>query len=313
MTSVRSRLALMSAVLLPATFALAQEQAATPGPQAGPTGPAPEAWHAAINPYAAYTFDADFDGGNMSMSVTRAGLAVNGRVPMSHEWDFDLGIIGEYSNYQFTNRYPGVPDFSLDLLDVQLAPGVSYKLSDKWSVFGGALIEASGATGADVDQAAMYGGYVGFKHKVSEHLSYTVGVGGRTQIEDDGQFFPLLGIDWDINSSLNFSISGSAGGAQVRLSQSLVYDLAVSLVTGYEGRQYRLDHDFAISDGVFRDTRIPLGVELAWRPTPYFAMRGSVGYVVWDQIEFDDSNGHRLSKDHPDPAPYVGLSANWQF
>lgn len=308
----RARLSILSAaLLLPATLAFAQEQATTPGPQAGPTGPAPETWHAAINPYASYTFGADFNDGASSMSVTRAGVAVDGRVPMSHEWSFDLGLIGEYSNYRFSNTNP-VPDFTLDLLDVQVAPGVTYKLSDAWSVFGGALLEASGATGADVDQSAMYGGYVGFKHKVSDHLSYTVGVGGRTQIEDDCQFFPLLGLDWDINSSLNLSLNGSAGGAQLRLSQSLVYHLAVSLVTGYEGRQYRLD-DTPIPDGVFRDTRIPVGVELAWRPNPYFAIRGSAGYVVWDQIEFDNSNGDRITKDHPDPAPYVGLSANWQF
>lgn len=316
MTRVRSRLSILSAaILLPAAFAAAQEQATTPGPQAGPTGPAPDVWHAAINPYTSHSFDADIGGtGDATIAVTRGGVDTNSRIPLSHELNFDLGLFGEYSNYHFehANAYLGSNTVNLDVLDVQVAPGLSYKLSDQWSVFGGALVDSSGEFGAGVSDSLTYGGYVGAKHKVSDHLSYTFGVGARTRIEDDAQYFPLLGVEWDINDSLHLSFGGSAGGAQVRLSQSLVHDLAISLVSGYEGRQYRLD-DVPTQDGVLRDVSVPVTVEIAWRPNAGFVARASAGYVVWEEIEFDNASGTQLSQKHPDPTPFVGLSAVWQF
>jgi hypothetical protein len=321
MSTVRRRrpsrliLAAATALLLPATLTLAQQQVTTPGPQAGNTGPAPETWHASINPYTSHSFDADFHGTNgTSVAVTRAGVDANGRIPLSHELHFDLGLSGEYSNYHFEHAtaYLGSNTVNLDLYDVQLAPGLSYDLSDQWSVFGGASLESAGEAGTDLDEDTMYGGYVGLKHKLSDHFSYTFALGGRTQLEDDPEFFPLLGLDWDINDSLHLALSTSARGADLRLSQSLVHDLAISLVAGYESRQYRLD-DVPTPDSVLLDTRIPLTVELAWRPNPAFALRASAGYVVWEQLEFDDSHGYELSKKHPDPTPFCGLSAILQF
>lgn len=302
--------ALLPVLLLP-TLVLAQEQVTTPGPQSGPTTTAPETWHVAINPYGSYAFDADFHDTGSSFSVSRAGVSADGRISMSADLKLDLGITGEYSNYQFSRSAPAT-DFSLDLFDVLFAPGLEYKLSDQWSIFGGALLESAAGTSGDFDDAFTYGGYVGAKHKVSEHLSYTFGVAAKTRIEDDMTVYPVLGIDWDITKSLSLTSSASSSGGQIRLTQALCSTMAISAVAGYEFREFRLD-SAPIPNGVMQDSRIPVGAELAWKPNDGFSARLTAGYVVWQEIEFDDPNGYKLSRAHPDPTPYVGISANWQF
>lgn len=296
-------------VLLPATAALAQQEVTTPGPQGGASGPAPDAWRVVVNPYASHTFDGDIEDSDSSLAVSRVGTDVNFRTALSREWGLNLGLAGEYSNYSFDG--PGA-DLTLDLVAIRLAPGLEYRLSDEWAIFGGGIVDVAGDTSADIGESAGYGGFVGARHKVSDRLSYSFGVSGRTRLEDDPSFFPILGIDWEITRGLTLSTSGAGAGGQIRLTQALSDQWAVSAVVGYEQREFRLD-DKPIADGVFRDSRVPVGVELAWRPTDAFSARLTAGYVVWQEIEFDDADGDEVSEDDVDPAPYVGISANWQF
>jgi hypothetical protein len=304
----RSLISAIAMLTLPLPL-MAQEQPVTPNPQPTITPVPAESWYASINPTASYTFDSSFHGTGSSYTVTRTGIDTEGLVSLSKELDMNLLLSGEYSNYRFSN--PGL-DVNLDLLDVNFDPGFEYHLSDHWSIFGGALFESAGDTSADVDDATTYGAYVGFKHKVSDQFSYSFGLSGSTQIKDDPRFTPIMDLDWKISDSLAFSISTSTNNAEVRLTQDLCPTISLAAVASYEDRQFRLD-DKPVEHGVLRDTRLPVGLDLAWTPSQIFSAHVEAGYVLWQEIEFDDSHGYELSQRHPNPAPYVGLSAKWQF
>ena len=313
--TIRTASRILPMLLLATSAAFAQDaQVTAPGAQTEQTTPGtgaiPEGFHMSINPYASYAFDADFHGTDSSMSVSRVGVDTHSRLPLdAPDWHLTIGLAGEYSNYRFSN--PG-PDLNLDLLNVQFEPGVEYRLSDQWTLYGGAILVAEGDTSADVGDAATYGGYLEAKHKISDKFSYTFGIAIASQIEDDARFSPLIGLDWQINDGLALTVDTSVNGGELRLTQSLSKTVDLSGVVGYEFRRFRLD-DKPIVDGVLQDTRIPVGLEVAWRPNVAFALRGTVGYVVWQEIEFDDQHGNQLSQRHPDATPYVGVSATFQF
>ena len=98
-----------------------------------------------------------------------------------------------------------------------------------------------------------------------------------------------------------------------RLSAQVAPDWTFSIFGRYELREYRLDSDSSVPDGVMRDTRVPIGVGVAWEPCKRFRLGLDGGVIVYQEFIFDDKNGNRVAKDRADPTGFVGISAQIRF
>jgi hypothetical protein len=126
--------------------------------------------------------------------------------------------------------------------------------------------------------------------------------------------YPIGGVEFKFADDLVVGTSGAQLGFNVRVGKKLTDELAVSVFGGYQNREYRLDEDNLIPEGVLRDTRVPVGVELDYRPGENIVLRAAGGAVVWQETQIDDKDGDDVFEEAQDgPTLFVALSASITF
>jgi hypothetical protein len=173
----------------------------------------------------------------------------------------------------------------------------------------GGIIEFAGDPDADIGDTGTYGGYAGARYAVSESFGFSFGFAAKTRLEDDALVIPLVGIEWKVSDRVTLSTEGTT----LRIASKLSDEWSVGLSAGWELREYRLDDEGPVPDGVMSDSRIPIAVSFDWTPSPNVTLAISGGAVVWQEFEFRDSNGDDVSETNTDPAPFIGLSAQFRF
>ncbi|MBX3401992.1 MAG: hypothetical protein KF699_01140 [Phycisphaeraceae bacterium] len=299
-----------------ATFAAMAQAQSAPGSHAEPVITAEEARarpeiRFEIRPRISHAFRADFDDAAADVSVTRAGLsagwsyAVNDRLRLGMSADF------ESSWYDFGNAsmLPG-GDAPLDsAASIRFGPNIFYAISQQWSVFAGAGPEFSGAYGADVGDSFTFGGYVGARYAFSENFALSFGVQGRTRLEEDARLLPLLGIEWQITDDVRLTTEGPGVRLTVRLDEAWSFSIGAA----WELREYRLEDDAPIPEGVLRDSRFVFGAGFDYTPSQWVTLSLFGGVVAWQEFRFDDRDGNELLEDNTDPTGFIGFSATFRF
>ncbi len=280
-------------------------------------GQAPDAdnWKLSLTPRGEYAFSAGLRSSGSKVSVGRAGVGVDLSGPLGDQARLLLNGDFESSFYRFKDVAAPLPTSSSateplsDVFTLRLRPGVAYRLDDRWTLLGGAIVEFSGESGADVGDSVTFGGYGGATYRVSDDLSLTFGVIAKSRLEDDALVVPLLGLRWRINEM--FSLTTEGLGA--RLSAKVSDQMTVSVFGRYEIRDFRLDDEAAVPGGIVQDTRLPIGATIEWAPTPRFSLALSGGVIVAQKFTFLNQHGDELSGDRTKAAPFIGLRAELKF
>jgi len=105
--------------------------------------------------------------------------------------------------------------------------------------------------------------------------------------------------------------AGGGGGIGVVYESSEALNLIVG--AGFSGRDYRLDEDGPIPDGVLRDDRVFAGVGIEWTPSSNVTALVGVGAVVWSNLETLDSGGSEIGDEDGDPAPVISARVRILF
>jgi len=267
-----------------------------------------------IAPRTQYTFRADLDDSPGSVAVWRGGAAFSLSAPWGDRANFQFTADAEASSYDFngaTGLIAGTDSPISDAYRIRLIPALAYRCSERWAVLGGGLIEFAGEGGADVGDSTTFGGYVGARYAFSEKFALTFGVQGKSRLEDSAIFLPILGFEWHITDKV--TLSTDSPGVGLRLAAAIDEHWTFVLSGAWELREYRLEDGSPLPDGVMRDDRAPIGASIEWRPNPHITVALSGGAVVWQRYRFDDQNGDRVSEDNTDPAPFIGISARFDF
>lgn len=262
-----------------------------------------------------YTFGSDIDDTDGSVSIWRAGFGLGLAFQPFERARLTLGIDEEASWYLFddaTRIIPGVPadgdPFELGLITT-FSPRLSVMHDEHWSWFVAGIVEFAGDPNADVGDSGTYGGIAGARYAFSESFALTFGIVGKSRLEDDFLAFPIIGIDWKINDRVAFSTEGTVG----KLTAALNDEWSASLSAGWELREYRMDDDAPVPDGVMSDSRIPIAVSFDWSPSKAFTLGITGGAVIWQEFEFRDGAGEDVSEVNTDPAAFIGLSGRLRF
>lgn len=267
-------------------------------------------------PYTIYNFPTDI-GETGEFSLWRAGGGFDIATPINEKVGFRFSILGEHSRYEFedvTELIGGSDtDFEIDGNIVRVAPAFMYRHDDRWIFFGGPIAEFGFESGADIGDADTYGGFASARYRINEKFAVSFGATAKTSIEDDLVVYPIGGIEYKFADDLVVGTSGAQLGFNVRVGKRFSERFAVSVFGGYQNRDYRLDDDSLIPEGVLRDTRVPVGIELDYRPSENIVFRLGGGAVVWQETEFDDEDGDEIGADESDVTGFLAFSASITF
>jgi len=267
-----------------------------------------------IRAFGAYEFETDTDDGDASYSVGRAGGGATLAWSVSEALSLSFEVGYDYSDYNFDNFTDIVPviddndpfdDFQLFSLSVS---GL-YRFDETWSLLLGGFARAGWETGADVSDAWTGGGYGAVGFRISENLSLGFGIGASSQHDDDAFVFPVITIRWQINEKL--LLESQRLGA--RLTYTLAEDVDLYARAEYFRREYRLADHEGIDEGVFRDTRVPVGIGVEWRPVRGLVLGVEGGAMVYANLRFYDSSNDRVARTDSDIAPYVSVFLKYTF
>jgi hypothetical protein len=174
----------------------------------------------------------------------------------------------------------------------------------------GGAIDLSYELGAGTNDAITWGGVLGISYKVSDTLRLGVLATVSTDLDDELFYAGFPSIDWAFAERWRLH---STQRGLLSVSYQTTDDLAVSLDAGFERRQFRLDDDGPLADGILTDGRVPLGIGLRWTPTPRTVFAARVGAFVWQQYEFVDADDNEVLEENADPAAYLMLGFSVRF
>lgn len=262
--------------------------------------------------FAEHTFNASLDDLPIDVSITRGGAGVSFAAPLSRQLRFSLGIDGEISNYDFDDVFDIIETIGNPFSETYRAtirPQLLIVQSPQSQWFVGGIAQASGTFDADFGDTITGGGFVGFRHQVSENFALSIGGGLTTRLEDDPLFIPIIGLEWKTGKG----ISITSEGLGLTLNAGVTDDVSFILSGGFELREFRLEDDNPAPQGVLRDSRALLGVGFQWRPSPSVAIELMGGAVVWQEFEIDDQDGNELAELNTDPTPFVRIGGRITF
>lgn len=257
-----------------------------------------------------YQGDADIDGGG-SMQVLRFDLGLLGTTELSDRWRWRNAFFFGVNDYDFDGGGFAAGDPWSTVLTTRLGSALTYSLNDQWGVSAGGIFIFSPETGADWGDSFTGGGTVGAEYRHSDTLFASIGVAVISQIEDDAQVTPMVGVNWrpDPKWTLRLGAVPATGGTAA--AGEVAYQIADPIELGlgllYHQRRFRLDDSGPAPEGVGADNSLPIRLRLGWSITDYLALHALGGVVVGGEVELEDRQGNGLRKEDYDPAAYVGI------
>jgi len=303
LVSKLSLLALVAGVALPGV-ALAQQRSASE--RAG------EEFSFALRGAGEYTFGADLKDVAGSVRIARASSGLGIGYFATEELRLGLDFENEFTWYDFKGAngfIPGTDNPFSQTTSYSLTPNVSYSIDDEWTVIASVLLDWS-QEGADPSSDGFTaGGIIGARYTFSKDFALTFGLIGRSRLEESARYLPLIGIEWQIDEKLRFSVRGPGAELTLKLDD----EWSVFLDGQFRSREFRLDSDNPLPKGVIRDRRVILGTGVSYRPTKFFDISLRGGVVAWQEFTVDDRRGNEQREINTDPAPFVSLTATLRF
>lgn len=291
-------------VLAAASTALAQPRAAgqrTPG-----------TFSFAVSGRAEHSFDTDLKNipGSYSVSRVQSGLGVGYFV--TEQLRLGLDFENEQSFYDFDAAATFIPGTSKPFSHIStygLTPNLSYSLDQQWTLIGSGLFDWSQEHGSPDSDGFTGGGLVGVRYALSDDLALTFGLIARSRLEKSTLWLPLVGVEWKIDDTLSLAVRGPGAVVTAKINDqwSAFFD------GEFRSREFRLDEDNPLPDGVIRDRRFVVGAGVRYQPAPFFDISLRGGAVVWQEFRVDNNNGDEQREIESDPTPFIGLSATVRF
>lgn len=196
-----------------------------------------------------------------------------------------------------------------DLYSTSLGALMSFEEDQQVGFFTGVELTLSGEDNADIQDSLSIGAVSGVRCRASEDLTISLGLAALTRLDDDAWVIPFFGFDWQLSQRLRLA----SEGARVLVEAALSETATATLAAEYEIRQFRLNDDSVVPEGVFQDDQINLTGELAWRTGDNITLAVGGGVVVWQESTFLDRDGSTLAEFESDPGLYGLVSLRFDI
>lgn len=259
------------------------------------------------------TFRAEVRDAESDVLVSNNGFDVRGVWTVNPDFRLIFGVGGEVSVYDWDDGEAVMPGGSEPFEDVYSANTLvagRLTVSGPWAVIVGGLARAQGESDADFGDSVTWGGFVAAGYNFSREAWIDFGVGAFTRLDDDPLVIPYLNLRYPISERVRLEVGGLDAAIVAEMSDTV----EVALRGRVEYRDFRLnDSRPAWSDGIVRDLRVPIGLEVAWKPIGGLTLALEGGAAVYQEYEFLDDDGDHLSDVETEPAPYIGFRIEYTF
>jgi hypothetical protein len=240
---------------------------------------------------------------------------------------FDLGLASRnqlFDHLRWGNTaFFGVNDYDFDgggfsrgnpwqtILNLRLGTKLTYDFNEQWGVFVGGLLMFSAETSASWGDAVTGGGMVGVEYRHSDTLFTSLGVAVVTQLEDDPNVTPSVGLNWlpaDRWAVRIGSVPASGGAVAAAEVAYRIFDpLVVGLGALYNQRRFRLNSEGPVHNGVGEENNLPVRVRVGWNINDNISLQFLGGVALSGELTLDDSQGRQVRSSDYDPAAYAGM------
>jgi hypothetical protein len=203
-----------------------------------------------------------------------------------------------------TQLVPGNSDPFNDLYRARFAASVATDPAEEVSFFTGVEATLGGEDEVDPLDALTAGGMGGVRYRASEDLALSLGIAAQSRLEDDTWIWPFVAFDWRLGDDLVLS----AAGPRLELRGALDERWTGLLRADYEMRQYRLNDDGPLPDGVLRDEEIHVGAGLEYEAGRNVSLQLLGGATLWRELNVLDEGGSQVSETEVEASPFVAFT-----
>jgi hypothetical protein len=176
-------------------------------------------------------------------------------------------------------------------------------------------LAAARGEGADWGESLEFGLIASYGYRVSSTLTFGIGAGIFTGLEETSGF-PVLLIDWRISENWRVGNSfraGPSGPAGIELAYSPDPGWEVAVGGGWRSERFRLDENGPVPDGIGEVEGAPIYLRVSWDASEQLSVDLFGGIYVGGEVLTETSGGFELARDDLDATPFFGLSANSRF
>jgi len=274
---------------------------------------APSTW---MGVHYAHQFEVDVD--NSTAKIERDSVQVN----LGHRFDLGDGVFlvanlayhGSY--YDFSRGNDRSQLLWEDIHQGTLGLGVGWTVGEKWTLVLLGLGRTAGESGADFGDTLTGGGGLAVDYKWSEDLSIGATFGVVSQLEDSVGFVPLPTVDWRFADGWRFHL-GRIGMVHPGVGPEISYrseNWEFALGGSLQKRRYRLDSRAGpTNEGIGQEISFPIFARASFAPNQNMSFGLMAGVALAGEIRSGADGGSKVFKNDYDPAPFVGVRANFRF
>jgi hypothetical protein len=264
----------------------------------------------------AHQFEADVD--NSTAEMERNSL----QVIAGHRFEVgdDVFLIGNVayhgSYYDFSNGNDRSQLLWSDIHQATLMLGVGWKVDEHWTLVALGLGRTAGESGADFGDTLTGGSTFVVDYRWSENLSTGLMLGVLSQLEDSVAIIPVPTVDWRFADGWRFHL-GMVGLAHPGVGPEISYrsdKWEFALGGSYQKRRYRLDDRAGpTNEGIGQEISFPIFARASVTPTENMNFGFMVGVALGGELRSGSDGGSKVFKNDYDPAPIIGVQANFRF
>jgi hypothetical protein len=141
------------------------------------------------------------------------------------------------------------------------------------------------------------------------------GVGIFSRLEEVS-YFPMVVIDWNITEQLRLSNpfhGGPTGPAGLELSYALDQSWEIAFGGAYRSLRFRLNDEGIASNSIFQEKAVPVWGRITSRFGSQVKVDLNAGAFLSGKLKIENQDGHEISEDQYDAAPFIALTVSLTF
>jgi hypothetical protein len=262
-------------------------------------------------------FNAGLSDSPGNVTVSRGELRLGVEIPAGQRGSLGLGFQYEVSDYAFhdaTGIIPGTDDPWGTVHRESVALRYARQSSQQWSWIVGSTLNWAAEDGGKIGDSFTASVFGVVRCAVDENLSVGLGLQFASRLEDSDLLLPFPSLNWKIAEQWRLTTERTqARGVGLGLIYTPDEQWSFELAGGYEPREFRLDRNGPLPNGVVRDTSIPVSLSATYAPSPHMTLTLEAGAYFGQSFKVLNSSGSEVSNPDVDPTPFVSLQFGYRF
>ena len=263
-----------------------------------------------------HQFEADVDNSTAEMDRDSVQAVVGHRFEVGDSVFLVGNLSYQGSYYDFSNGNDRSQLLWDNIHEATLMLGVGWRAGENWTLVALGLGQTSGESGADFGDTLTGGVALAVDYKWSERLSTGALLGVQSQLEDSAAIIPVPTIDWRFADGWLFHF-GLVRLAYTGVGPEISYRSErwqFALGGSYQTRRYRLDDRAGpTNEGIGQEISFPIFARAAFAPNQNMNFGLMAGVALGGELRSGADGGSKVFKNDYDPAPFIGLQANFWF